>query len=73
MIIKNLFIEPINIELDEPFKIAIVTKYCIENVFVTVVLDNGIEGYGEAAQQSHFDSTPCGDLSPENAFKFLRY
>lgn len=47
--IKNLFIEPINIELDEPFKIAIGTKYSIENVFVTVVLDNGIEGYGEAA------------------------
>ena len=47
--IRNLLIEPVNIELDEPFKIAIGTKYCIENVFVTVVLDNGIEGYGEAA------------------------
>jgi L-alanine-DL-glutamate epimerase-like enolase superfamily enzyme len=47
--IKKIFIEPINIELDEPFKIAIGTKYCIENVCVTLVLENGIEGYGEAA------------------------
>lgn len=47
--IKKVFIEPINIELDEPFKIAIGTKYSIENVCITVVLENGIEGYGEAA------------------------
>jgi len=47
--IKKVNIEPINIELDEPFKIAIGTKYNIENVLVTVVLDNGIEGFGEAA------------------------
>src|SRR5665648_314308 len=47
--IKKVFIEPINISLDEPFTIAIGTKYSIENVFVTVVLENGIEGYGEAA------------------------
>jgi L-alanine-DL-glutamate epimerase-like enolase superfamily enzyme len=47
--IKKVFIEPINIALDEPFTIAIGTKYSIENACVTVVLDNGIEGYGEAA------------------------
>jgi L-Ala-D/L-Glu epimerase len=47
--IVKVFIEPINIVLDEPFKIAIGTKYSIENAFITVVLDNGIEGYGEAA------------------------
>jgi L-alanine-DL-glutamate epimerase-like enolase superfamily enzyme len=47
--IKNVFIEPINIALDEPFKIAIGTKYSIENACITVILDNGIEGYGEAA------------------------
>jgi L-alanine-DL-glutamate epimerase-like enolase superfamily enzyme len=47
--IKKVFIEPINIALDEPFKIAIGTKYSIENVCITIVLDNGIEGYGEAA------------------------
>ena len=47
--IKKVFIEPINIELDEPFKISIGTKYSIENVCITVVLENGIEGYGEAA------------------------
>ncbi|MCU0462581.1 MAG: hypothetical protein MUF36_11325 [Bacteroidales bacterium] len=47
--ISKVIIEPVNIKLDEPFTIAIGTKYCIENVIVTVVLDNGIEGYGEAA------------------------
>ena len=47
--IKKVFIDPINIALDESFKIATGTKYSIENVCVTVVLDNGIEGYGEAA------------------------
>ncbi len=47
--IKKIFIEPVNVELDEPFRIAIGTKYSIENALVTVVLDNGIEGYGEAA------------------------
>jgi L-alanine-DL-glutamate epimerase-like enolase superfamily enzyme len=47
--IKKVFIEPINIELDEPFTIAIGTKYNIENALITIVLENGIEGYGEAA------------------------
>lgn len=47
--IKKVLIDPVNIELDEPFRIAIGTKYSIENVIVTVVLEDGIEGYGEAA------------------------
>ena len=47
--ISKVLIEPLNIALEEPFKIAIGTKYSIENVLVTLVLDNGIEGYGEAA------------------------
>jgi L-alanine-DL-glutamate epimerase-like enolase superfamily enzyme len=47
--IKKVLIEPINIALDAPFAIAIGTKYSIENVLITVILDNGIEGYGEAA------------------------
>jgi L-alanine-DL-glutamate epimerase-like enolase superfamily enzyme len=47
--IKKVFIEPVNVELEEPFRIAIGTKYSIENALVTLVLDNGIEGYGEAA------------------------
>jgi L-alanine-DL-glutamate epimerase-like enolase superfamily enzyme len=47
--IKKVLIEPVNVALDEPFKIAIGTKYSIENALVTVVLENGIEGYGEAA------------------------
>jgi L-alanine-DL-glutamate epimerase-like enolase superfamily enzyme len=47
--IKNVTIDPINISLDEPFRIATGTKYNIENVLITVILENGIEGYGEAA------------------------
>jgi L-alanine-DL-glutamate epimerase-like enolase superfamily enzyme len=47
--ISKVFVEPVNVALDEPFRIAIGTKYSIENALVTVVLENGIEGYGEAA------------------------
>lgn len=47
--ISRVVVEPLNIELDEPFRIAIGTKYSIENALVTIVLENGIEGYGEAA------------------------
>lgn len=47
--IKKVIIEPLNLDLEEPFRIAIGTKYNIENVLITVVLENGIEGYGEAA------------------------
>ncbi|MCK4820481.1 dipeptide epimerase [bacterium] len=47
--IKDVLIEPLNIELEEPFTIAIGTKYTIENVILTITLENGIEGYGEAA------------------------
>jgi len=47
--IIKVFIDPINVALDEPFRIAIGTKYSIENALVTIVLSNGIEGYGEAA------------------------
>ncbi len=47
--IRDVVIEPLNIELEEPFRIAIGTKYSIENALVTVILENGIEGYGEAA------------------------
>jgi len=47
--IKQVTLEPLNIELDEPFTIAIGKKERIENVLVTIVLENGIQGYGEAA------------------------
>lgn len=47
--IKKVIIDPVNVPLDEPFTIAIGTKHNIENVLVTIILDNGIEGYGEAA------------------------
>jgi L-Ala-D/L-Glu epimerase len=47
--IKSVHIEAINIPLNEPFTIAIGTKYNIENVLITIKLENGLEGYGEAA------------------------
>jgi L-Ala-D/L-Glu epimerase len=47
--IKKVIIEAINIALDEPFTISIGTKYNIENVLITLQLENGIEGYGEAS------------------------
>ncbi len=48
-IINDVFIEPVNIPLEESFTIAIGTKLRIENVLVTILLENGIKGYGEAA------------------------
>jgi L-alanine-DL-glutamate epimerase-like enolase superfamily enzyme len=47
--IKQVLIEPVDVPLEEPFTIAIGTQYSIRNVLVTVVLENGIEGFGEAA------------------------
>jgi len=47
--IKKVSLEPVTIPMEEPFTIAIGTKYNVENVLVTLELDNGIEGYGEAA------------------------
>jgi L-alanine-DL-glutamate epimerase-like enolase superfamily enzyme len=42
-------IEKLNIPLDAPFTIATGAKYQIENVLITVQLENGKQGYGEAA------------------------
>ncbi len=47
--IESVSIEKINIPLNEPFRIAIGTKYSIENAIITIRLENGITGYGEAA------------------------
>lgn len=47
--IHKVTIEPVNIMLDEPFTIAIGRKDSIENVLITLELENGITGYGEAA------------------------
>lgn len=47
--IKKVVIEAIDTPLDEPFTIAIGTQYSIKNALITIQLENGIEGYGEAA------------------------
>lgn len=47
--IRKVTIEPVDVPLEEPFTIAIGVQYSIKNVLVTVLLENGIEGYGEAA------------------------
>ena len=46
--ISRMFVEPINIEM-EPFPIALGVMTRLDNAFVRIVLENGIEGYGEAA------------------------
>jgi L-Ala-D/L-Glu epimerase len=47
--IKRVTIEAVDVPLDEPFTIAIGVQYSIKNVLITVKLENGVEGYGEAA------------------------
>jgi L-alanine-DL-glutamate epimerase-like enolase superfamily enzyme len=47
--IKAVTIEPIDVQLDEPFTISLGIQYSIKNVLITILLENGIEGYGEAA------------------------
>jgi len=47
--ITGMFIEPVNIKLDEPFHISLGVMTNINNALVTIVLENGIEGFGEAA------------------------
>jgi L-alanine-DL-glutamate epimerase-like enolase superfamily enzyme len=47
--IKKVSIEAVNIKLEAPFTIAIGTKYNIENAFIRIELENGVEGFGEAA------------------------
>jgi len=46
--ISKMFAEPLSIEM-EPFPIALGVMTHLDNAFVTIVLENGIEGYGEAA------------------------
>ncbi len=46
--ISKMFIEPLTIEM-EPFPIALGVMTHLDNAFVRIVLENGIEGYGEAA------------------------
>ncbi len=46
--ISRMFVEPLSIEMD-PFPIALGVMTHLDNAFVRIVLENGIEGYGEAA------------------------
>lgn len=47
--IKSVTIEPVDVPLDHPFTIAIGVQYSIKTALITVTLENGIVGYGEAA------------------------
>lgn len=47
--IRSVEVEPLDIPLLEPFVIAIGRLDRVRNVLVTVVLENGVVGYGEAA------------------------
>ena len=57
-LIQAIEIEPLNIPLLEPFVIAIGRLDHVRNVLVTVRLENGVVGYGEAA--------PLEPISGEN-------
>ena len=46
--IAKMFADPLTYEM-EPFPIALGVMTHLDNAFVTIVLENGIEGYGEAA------------------------
>lgn len=56
--IRAIEIEPLNIPLIEPFVIAIGRLDQVQNVLITVRLENGVVGYGEAA--------PLEPISGEN-------
>ena len=47
--IKSVTIEPVDVPLDHPFTIAIGVQYSIKTALITVTLENGVIGYGEAA------------------------
>lgn len=47
--IQTVQFEPLNVELKEPFGIASGAQLRAENVLVSVTLDDGTRGYGEAA------------------------
>ena len=47
--IRSVEVEPLDIPLREPFVIAIGRLDRVRNVLVSVTLDNGVVGYGEAA------------------------
>ncbi len=53
--ISKMFIEPLKIEMEEPVVIALGTMTILENAIVTIVLENGIEGYGEASSIHHIN------------------
>ena len=46
--IAKMFADPLTYEM-EPFPIALGVMTHLDNAFVTIVLENGVEGYGEAA------------------------
>ena len=61
--ISKVFIEPISIEMLEPVSIALGSMTTLQNAMIIVVLENGIEGYGEAA--------PITQLNGENQATIL--
>src|SRR6266849_5620119 len=48
-IIRSITVEPLNIPMLEPFTIATGTTTEVRNVLITITLEDGSFGYGEAA------------------------
>jgi len=51
--IKDVKAEPLNLPLEEPFRIATGVKYSAENVLVRVFMENGLIGYGETCNSTY--------------------
>src|SRR5205809_1119273 len=53
MTIKNIRVSLLRAPLNQPFRIATGQHDVLENVLLTLVLSNGIKGFGEAAVANH--------------------
>jgi L-Ala-D/L-Glu epimerase / N-acetyl-D-glutamate racemase len=51
--IKDIKAEPLNLPLEEPFRIATGVKYSAENVLVRIYMENGLIGYGESCNSTY--------------------
>ncbi len=66
--IRRLLVEPLDIALKKPFGIAGGAQTRAENALVTVELDDGTRGYGEAAPFPAFNGeTQAGAIAAVNA------
>lgn len=66
-IIKKASVSKLYARLNQPFKISLGSHEAVENILLTIELENGIKGYGEAAIATHITGE-----NYENTFKNLK-